>query len=283
MARWTLLLSCLIACLGVASPTRLAAAPAAPAAVEQCDGCHTAEAEAWLRSPHGVAATGASGLPSATCEECHGAYVRGHPDDDRMRLPADSAMCESCHTPTFGQWQDSVHAQAGVQCIGCHLSHSQALRLDEQTLCLSCHRDSLDDGFHISHQVAAVPCVDCHLAPSTAPLVTTSAGGATQITIPAPNHDFVTVAAGSCIECHSEDVRSAAASALGGQMTPVELLEVANRVPALTSDLAAAHETNRSLVGVTIASLGLGLGAGGMMGIVLVLAVGYVMQRRPKP
>jgi hypothetical protein len=33
---------------------------------------------------------------------------------------------------------------------------------------------------------------------------------------------------------------------------------------------------------MTVVSLGLGLGIGGMLGIVFMLALGYIIQRRPK-
>jgi formate-dependent nitrite reductase cytochrome c552 subunit len=77
-----------------------------------------------------------------TFEDCHGPYVEDHPKTGTMQLTVDSAICETCHTTTFDQWAGSLHAQSGVQCIGCHLSHSQTFRLTDEALCGTCPHDT---------------------------------------------------------------------------------------------------------------------------------------------
>jgi hypothetical protein len=48
------------------------------------------------------------------------------------------------------------------------------------------------------------------------------------------------------------------------------------------SELEAAEQANKSLKVMTLVSLGLGLGIGGMLGVVFMLVVGYVSQGRAK-
>ena len=245
--------------------------------------CHSAQTSAWQASPH-AAAVDENGVAAATCEGCHGPYVRGHPNDGLMRLEVDSNVCGECHSATFGQWEESMHAQGNVQCIGCHLSHSQTLRLTNQDLCLSCHQESLDDGFHVSHLYEEVSCTECHPAPASDPEVSTSPSGETVVTIPAPTHDFANVSAANCVACHSQDVREITAVNLptdhAGQMTLIELVATADQVPELSAELETVQQLNRTLTGSAVSTLGLGIGVGGMFGIIFALAVGYVTQRK---
>ena len=106
------LASCLVLLLSLLLPTALWAAPPIPAGAEKCAKCHTQETDAWQNSPHAKA-----GMPGATCEGCHGPYVEGHPEAGTMQLTVDSSICQDCHNSTYAQWQNSTHAQAGVQCI----------------------------------------------------------------------------------------------------------------------------------------------------------------------
>ena len=132
----------------------------------QCALCHQAEVQDWQTSPHAGAMTSmdpaaltqcqenqgtdctclschtSSFDPTAqtvphegvTCEACHGKFVEGHPENGEMKLSVDSSVCSECHTETHNSWENTAHAQAGVQCIGCHRSHTQNLRLDDEAL-----------------------------------------------------------------------------------------------------------------------------------------------------
>jgi hypothetical protein len=66
------------------------------------------------------------------------------------------------------------------------------------------------------------------------------------------------------------------------QAANVRLLAMADRAPELVAELEAAEQTNQSLRVMTLVSLGLGIGIGGMMGIIFMLVVGYVVQGRAK-
>jgi hypothetical protein len=271
----------LLACLWLAQPTLLWAQDA-PQGETGCS-CHSAETEVFAQSPHALAGSEHSGLPGVTCEDCHGPYVRGHPDDGVMALTVDSDVCSACHTTTFDQWQHSVHAESGVQCIGCHMSHSQTLRLSDEKLCLSCHRDATADSFHFSHRLGEIGCTDCHLAPA-GPTTVQSLSAETVVTIPAPNHDFVHVSGDTCLYCHRGNIGNApvATSLNTSEMTPVKLVAMADRVPELTAKLETAEKENHSLATISLLALAVGIGVGGVMGMIFVLVVGYVTQRRAK-
>jgi hypothetical protein len=276
--RSIILLSCLLVLFGLVLPMATLAAPPLPVGAEKCAGCHTEETAAWLDSPHAKAAN--NDLPGATCEACHGSYVEGHAREGIMQLTVDSSGCADCHVKTFGQWIGTTHAQAGVQCIGCHLSHSQELRLTDERLCASCHRNRTEDFFHTAHYAAKVTCTNCHLASPTSQeiaTVSTSTEASATLGVPAPSHDFTAISSQVCITCHKQDVY-----ATSDNVTREQLLALVNQVPTLSAQLDRARQTNKSLQTMTFASLGLGIAVGGMLGIIFTLIVGYVSQRRVK-
>ena len=210
----------------------------------------------------------------ATCEDCHGPYVEDHPEAGVMQLTIDSSACKKCHASTFKQWQESIHAQNGVQCIGCHLSHSQSFRVSDDKLCASCHRERLDT----AHGQADVSCIDCHLSPTNSHQevsLVSSRGGEGETSIPAPDHDFTAVMSKDCVNCHGQEVHR-------------EDLQVANvrsvsnvscePEPELIAKLENAEQTNQSLMTMTPVSLGLGIGIGGMLGVIFMLVIGYINQ-----
>ncbi len=272
----------LLACLALALPTT-AWAQVEPQNEEGC-GCHSAETEAWEQSPHGQ--PGVDGLPAATCEGCHGPYVRSHPDDGVMALSVDSDTCVACHADTANQWQGSMHAAAGVQCIGCHLSHSQTLRLSDETLCLSCHRDDVESGFHLAHRLGDVACTDCHLSPPDEASVAKTMSGATVVTIAAPNHDFAAISGDKCVDCHAQRldgdqaINSSVKMLVSSDGANPDGVNAANTAPQLTAKLKTVESEKRSLVATSVMALGLGIGIGGVMGMILVLAAGYITQKR---
>lgn len=280
--RSIVLLSCLVVLVGLVLPMAAFAEPPLPVGAEKCAGCHSEETVAWLDSPHAKAAN--NDLPGATCEACHGSYVEGHAREGIMQLTVDSSGCADCHTNTFEQWTGTTHAQAGVQCIGCHQSHSQELRLTDERLCVSCHRDRTEDFFHTAHYAAQVNCTNCHLdtsalsaAPPTPPEGGTSAEASGTPSIPAPSHDFTAISSQVCITCHKQDVY-----ATSDRVNREQLLAMVNQVPVLSAQLDHVRQTNESLETMTFVSLGLGIAVGGMLGIIFTLIVGYIGQRRTK-
>lgn len=225
---------------------------------EPCAKCHADEMKAWEGSPHAQAA------PAVNCEDCHGAYVEGHPKDGIMQLGVDSASCQKCHTETYKQWEDSAHGQANVQCISCHLSHSQEFRLTDETLCITCH-EQLEDFNHATHAEANLACTDCH--------VSSVAHGSAQVNTP-PDHSFV-VASQMCVGCHEQADQSA--------FRPVHGKKGADDPsPELVAKLKTVEKTNESLKAMSFGGLGLGIGIGGLLGITFMLAIGAINRRSTK-
>ncbi len=271
----------------------------------QCALCHQAEVQDWQTSPHAGAMSlmdpaalaeckenqganctclschtssfdpAAHTVPheGVTCEACHGKFVEGHPENGEMKLSVDSSVCSECHTETHTSWENTAHAQAGVQCIGCHRSHTQNLRLDDEVLCTSCHRDRLQDSGHAVHVKTGVNCIDCHTSPAT--MIATGDG---QL---ASSHQFA-VATESCASCHGqtfhEDMTvNGQAAALGVAVEPV--LTEAVTSGETPSEIVAEQGNRRWLQGATALSFGLGIGFGAMAGIVFMLVIGLIIQR----
>lgn len=308
----------LVVLLGLLLPATVLAGPPDPdyQGPEKCAECHSTETEAWQNSPHAQAMAdigesvhlacgdvvetdecsclgchttdfdpieGTYAYGGVSCEACHGPYVEGHPKDGVMHLDVDSSICSDCHVETHQQWQDSLHAQAGVQCIGCHLSHSQDFRLTDEALCGACHRDRLEDFAHTAHESSEVDCTDCHLssatAHETAALVSIDQSIGRSA---APSHSFTVVSSQACVGCHGQSIHEVVARDDLTQAANVQLLAMADRAPELAAQLKAAEQANKSLRIMTLVSLGLGMGIGGMLGIIFMLVVGYVVQGRAK-
>lgn len=242
-------------------------AQALPADPDQpCAECHEVENEAWHLSPHATIIDPVTNTEGATCVDCHGEYVEEHPRADMMTLAVDSAICADCHEETFTQWEGSTHAEAEVQCISCHLSHSQELRLTDEALCVSCHQQPIQDEFHTAHWTEDVTCSACHLPGQTMHNALASQELTTGMLT--PNHDFVTVAADSCLDCHREDVQqiSWANGATPSQATA--------NTAVLTTELQSAENRLYTMGILTPVVLGIGVSLGGFLGIVFMLFAG---------
>ena len=184
-----------------------------------------------------------------------------------MQLTIDSSACEQCHAGTFGQWTDSIHAQNGVQCIGCHLSHSQEFRVSDDGLCASCHRDRLNT----VHSRSDVSCIDCHLSSTSARDMAFVSAGESGVGVPAASHDFTGVLAKDCVGCHGEEVHQQGISRISAVDGP-------DCEPEIIAKLETTQQTNKSLMTMTPVSLGLGMGVGGMLGVIFMLVIGYISQ-----
>lgn len=253
----------------VAAQTQVAqtSALAADDGNETCISCHAEEGTAWERSAHGsVPPESLSVVGGASCVDCHGPYLKGHPATGTVRLSVDSSQCQECHVETYDQWEHTQHAGEGVQCISCHTPHSQGLRLTDEALCSSCHRDNLDDPLHAAHFTGDVNCTNCHMngVAYTGPLAATDVQVAT---LSVPTHDFVTVNAQNCLTCHRDDVD-----------TPVATQSTTSQVAAST--VAAQDKTSFVDDVLSIANLGFGVGIGGVLGIVFMLFAATALQRK---
>jgi hypothetical protein len=249
------------------------ATPEVPMTLEEKQGCgcHSLEKESWQMSPHG--ALNADGQPAATCATCHGEYVEGHPDEGMIPLATDSSACTDCHEQTAQEWEGTIHAEAGIQCISCHLSHSQDLRVTSDHLCQSCHRESLKDPLHSAHWLAETSCTSCHMADGGVSHGEQSVASSDPMAMlqGTPSHDFVTASASQCLDCHSKDVTSLDGPVQTEFMVRNELMQAANQVPALRTELQNAQAVNRTLSIWQPVSLGTGIGIGGILGIAFVL------------
>lgn len=260
---------CLGGWLVTASPTSaLAADEDTPPTEETCTSCHTEESDAWLASPHANEAPNMmSSGDGASCVDCHGPYIKDHPAAGTIRLSVDSSQCESCHTDTYDQWEHTLHAGEGVQCISCHSPHSQQLRLTDEKLCKSCHREAVADPLHTAHWDSNVTCTNCHMDGAAMPQAIASTE--LDMALTTPSHDFISISATSCLDCHREDVGSASIST---NPAPAE--------PAAEEIGASSAQPALMLASVSIANLGLGLGVGGVLGIVFMLAAARFLPRR---
>jgi len=277
----------LVMLFGLVLPTVVLAAPPVPSGAEKCATCHKEETEAWENSPHAKASDLEQGIPGATCTDCHGKLfsIGDHAEAaSMMDLDIDSSICKDCHATTFAQWEHSTHAQTGVQCIGCHLSHSQEFRLTDEALCGSCHRDHLKSFSHTIHENTDVTCISCHM--STVPVYETTALVSDQIDselIPAPTHDFAAVSSHKCMECH--DAMTLHVEPLPTdieQVTDGQLRIATDRIAKLTDDLETTQQINKSLQHFLWFGLGLGMWIGAVLGIAVILVIGYVKQARAK-
>jgi hypothetical protein len=266
----TVSLALLFVC--IAWPVAAMAQDAADDPVKPCTSCHTDEAAAWQASSHGMKSNPDTGEAAAACTSCHGDYVRGHPDEALTPLRADSSSCMECHAATFQQWEASIHGEEGVQCISCHQPHSQEMRLTDEAQCTACHRESLEDPLHEAHWQAEAACTDCHMAemaPGAALAMASAAGESSFASVlPTTNHDFVTVSAAKCLDCHADDV------ALTQRTSYVDgSADSAASVTDVEARLESARQTNRSLTIFSLANLGFGLGMGGVLGIVFMVVM----------
>ena len=223
-----------------------------------------------MDSPHANVPTG-SDVAGATCEACHGTYVKGHPENGIETLRVDASLCQDCHAETFTEWQGTIHAEADVQCISCHQSHSQQLRLTDEQLCRACHKESLEDPFHSAHWYTEVACIDCHLA--STPVAGALAMAGSDATITRASHDFTTVSADKCLDCHRGDVANPSERIDAQQLALVELRTQTQQVAELDAHLEQAQQTANALQVMTPVALGFGLGIGGMLGIIFMLII----------
>ncbi|WP_437774910.1 multiheme c-type cytochrome [Sorangium sp. So ce1097] len=147
----------------------------------------------WTRLPSGTAQrekSPSSGAESATCAFCHGRretlsqpFRHGAPLLDSV---APELLTGPLYTPdgvmsdevfTYGSFQQSKMAHAGVTCSDCHEPHAGRLRAEGNGVCASCHEPArFDVAGHHRHAAsagaapgapAAPRCVDCHMPART--------------------------------------------------------------------------------------------------------------------
>ncbi|MDP3297604.1 MAG: ammonia-forming cytochrome c nitrite reductase subunit c552 [Thermodesulfovibrionia bacterium] len=79
---------------------------------------------------------------------------------------------EKKHHQQYNEWQESVHAKAGVMCTTCHAVHPKdtgvqplgtvaQTKLTQDTLCVNCHQTLQRRGVHRIHTFGS--CIACHM------------------------------------------------------------------------------------------------------------------------
>ena len=91
-ARQLILMGCLVLLLGLILPVAVLAESPVSTGAETCAECHEQETVAWQDSSHARVSNNEEGTIGATCEDCHGAYIEGHPGEGVMRLTVDSSV-----------------------------------------------------------------------------------------------------------------------------------------------------------------------------------------------
>ena len=96
--------------------------------------------------------------------------VSDHPDQ-YMPTDVSSRLCGECHLETFGEWQESHHAQDDLACSRCHNQHTTELRVgSSQELCQTCHEDEAKFFALTAHAGEGLLCTDCHLQVGDSPI-----------------------------------------------------------------------------------------------------------------
>lgn len=144
--------------------------------------------------------------------------------------------------------------------------------MSEGILCDSCHAGEHQGALHAAHVGRAAQCTDCHLTDAYTP---DTADGASYLMVAdratPSSHNFAVSSTEACIACHEMG---------GGIDQSVDLQAVIDQSSKLAADLERVENEKRSAQTWAFVALGGGLGIGGLLGMVLVLAVGFVWQGR---
>lgn len=204
------LLAATIALLAPATGPATDAAPALPAAVQDCLQCHDEpHVLAILSGPHAVAADARTGFARLGCGSCHGpsdAHMQRPPRGQRRAAPdaplrrddpaAVNGVCLDCHRGEAGlHWPGSSHDIEALACTDCHRVHAAedpVLAADgEFAVCTGCHGKVRSEALRTSaHPLldGRIACSDCHAAH----------GG------PGPGLLTATTLNESCTSCHAQ-------------------------------------------------------------------------------
>lgn len=204
------LLAATIALLAPTTGPATDAAPALPAAVQDCLQCHDEpHVLAILSGPHAVAADARTGFARLGCGSCHGpsdAHMQRPPRGQRRAAPdaplrrddpaAVNGVCLDCHRGEAGlHWPGSSHDIEALACTDCHRVHAAedpVLAADgEFAVCTGCHGKVRSEALRPSaHPLldGRIACSDCHAAH----------GG------PGPGLLTATTLNESCTSCHAQ-------------------------------------------------------------------------------
>ncbi|WP_437318118.1 multiheme c-type cytochrome [Sorangium sp. So ce385] len=193
----------------------------------------------WTRLPSGTARRDkgpSSGTESAACALCHSRreslsqpFRHGAPLLDSVAIELltapfttpDGVMSDEVFT--YGSFQQSKMANAGVTCSDCHEPHAGRLRAEGNGVCASCHDparfDVPEHHHHRAANAAAAPgapaaprCVDCHMPARTYMGVDVRHDHGFRV--PRPDLSARLGIPDTCTDCHAQKPASWAADAV---------------------------------------------------------------------
>jgi hypothetical protein len=200
----------------------------------ECLTCHTTG-----YSP----STGEFDIEGISCQSCHGAVAKDHPDAV-VPILADTEYCGTCHTTTLGEWHLTGHASSEIGCTDCHDPHSQDPLFEvADDMCLNCHEESMGDYLEDTHHSKDIGCVDCH-ALVIPPEVPPEDG------IVPTGHAF-TITPATCVACHTDSLHAGfslpgyengATAAVNGDAETIEVLDETGAASEEVSEEADVEE-----------------------------------------
>lgn len=255
----------------------------------ECAECHQNEHQQWLSSPHGNASLGetfrvqfarlgsptycmgchASGYNPETnqyvfegvvCSTCH--YTENgakHPPAPTV-IRSDSRACGSCHSgahaPTYDEWLVSAHNRAGIDCVDCHTPHNNGLKQGTiNDTCGNCHKEAQIDDIHMGKDI---DCKSCHMRRQL-----DEAG----VFVIKSGHTM-NIDPGVCAECH-------------GNLHVVSTMQDGNgeALPGSKEQVAQLEQQVANLQNTAQTNWATGI-AGGALGMLIVVGLGYLILRR---
>ncbi|MFZ0392276.1 MAG: DmsE family decaheme c-type cytochrome [Terracidiphilus sp.] len=142
-----------------------------------CAKCHQEIVKNFDNNPHSRPSPAHRGR-GVTCESCHGPD-KAHAEGGAVSLIFDPARaaakdvdesCQECHEARRAHFEHSVHGNANLSCIDCHVIHGAGasrylLKTEQPELCIQCHSDvkqQFSTPFHHKVQEGLINCTDCH-------------------------------------------------------------------------------------------------------------------------
>jgi formate-dependent nitrite reductase cytochrome c552 subunit len=149
-----------------------------------------------------------------------------------------------------------------------------------QNLCSACHTDEQTTMAHSTHGISGVDCASCHMSEQAKGAA--DAAGSTKMTI--SNHTFA-VASDVCTRCHTgsahKSVGLTQTTGTTGASASIPVAELqSQRVEELEQQLNDAQKRTNDLRNVAVASMGLSLGVGGVVGLLVGVGATALLGRR---
>lgn len=153
-----------------------------------CGSCHATGYDNGGSQDDLPGITGTWAQAGVRCESCHGpgSLHASNPEEIRMTIERDSALCQECHTyrdispdsleiahgfiqhgDQYGDLSQSKHQI--LDCLTCHDPHTGVVQLRNEGLqttrlvCSDCHFQEAQFQNNPSHVSRNIACVDCHM------------------------------------------------------------------------------------------------------------------------